>query len=360
MTPPPDLPDGSPESGARRRFMQTALGAAAAIAAIPAVSTVASAHFPSELAVDIEPGSAQNRVDPNEDSHITVAVLYTEFENGDGERVVFDPTERAVRYRFGAQSHLERGSGVHPVDDGEVRDVDGDGNDDLVLRFPLDGAGFTTDGGMGTLFWERDNSGKHGLAGSDTLTLTDETYASDIDVLNYALSLEHLEYAFYRDALASSDGAFDEWDVEGSAVGRYFGRPTLRFSVYQHLEDIRDQEKDHVDMLSRTINDLGGIPLDATEYHFGDAYESVANFVSVAARLENIGVSAYAGAAPLLSNPDLLPPALSIHSVEARHASYLDHLNLDRAVPNAFDPARSIETVTGLTKQFTDQESEHE
>ena len=225
---------------------------------------------------------------------------------------MFDPTERAVRYRFGAQSLLERGSGVRPVNDGAVRDVDGDGNDDLVLRFPLDGTGFTTDGGTGILFWERDDSGEHGLAGSDTLTLTDEAYASDIDVLNYALSLEHLEYAFYRDAVALSDGAFNEWDVEGSSVGRYFDRSTLRFSVCQHLEDICDQEKAHAETLARTIDDLGGILLDATEYHFGDAYESVENLVSVAARLENIGVSAYAGAAPLLSNPDLLPPVLSI------------------------------------------------
>lgn len=339
--------------------MKTALGAAAAAAAVPALSTVASAHFPAELAVDVEPGSATNRVDPGEDAHVTVAVLYTEFEDGDGQRVVFDPTERAVRYRFGAESLLGRGSGVRPVDDGEVRDVNGDGDEDLVLRFPLDGAGFTTHEGPGTLYWERDDSGGHGYAGSDALSLADESYASDIDVLNYALSLEHLEHAFYRGALASSDGVFDEWDVESAGVGRYFDRPTLRYSTYQHLEDVRDQEAAHVETLSETIEDLGGLPVAEAEYHFGDAYDSVENLVSVAARLENVGVSAYAGAAPLLSNPDLVPPALSIHSVEARHAAYLDLLNLDRAVPNAFDPARSMEAVNGITEGFAGHESGH-
>ena len=64
--------------------MQTALGTATAVAAIPAVSTVASAHFPTELAIDVEPESTQNRIDPNEDSYITVAVLYTEFKTTTG------------------------------------------------------------------------------------------------------------------------------------------------------------------------------------------------------------------------------------------------------------------------------------
>lgn len=263
--------------------MKTALGTAAAVTAIPAITTVASAHFPAELAIDIEPESTQNRIDPSEESHVTVAVLYTEFEDGDGEQVVFDPTEHAARYRFGAEPLLQRGSGVRPVGDGDIRDVDGDGNDDLVLQFPLDGTGLTTNGGTGTLFLERDDSGEHGYAGSDTLTLTDESYASDIDVLNYVLSVENLEHALYRDALASSNGAFSESDVENSTVGRYFDRPTLRFSTYQHLADIRDQQHAHIEVLTETIEELGGLPVSEAEYHFGDAYESAENLVSVAA-----------------------------------------------------------------------------
>lgn len=334
--------------------MKAAIGTAATAAAIPAVSTTAAAHFPEEFAIDIAPEHEGNRVEPDENGRVSVAVRYTEFTDANGETVVFDPTDRAVRYRFGTHEILGNGGGVRPVDDGAVSDVDGDGNDDLVLEFPLDGAGFTGDESTGTLFWEKDDSGKHGYAGTDDIALPDDMAISDIDVLNYALTLEHLEYAFYRDGLASSGGTFSEHDVERSAVARYFDRPTLRFSMYQQLEDIRDHEKAHVEKLTQTITDLGGNPVEETDYEFD--YDTFEEFVAIAARLEDVGVSAYAGAAPLLSDPDLVPPALSIHSVEARHASFLDTLNLRRAAPDAFDSARSMEQVLPIAKEFVASE----
>ncbi|WP_049997988.1 ferritin-like domain-containing protein [Halococcus sediminicola] len=169
---------------------------------------------------------------------------------------------------------------------------------------------------------------------------------SDVDVLNYALALEHLEAAFYNDFLANHS----ESDVEGSVVARYFARPTLRYSVYQQIEDVRDHEEAHVDALTETIEDLGGTPVEAAEYEF--PYETIEEFVALADRLEAVGVSAYAGAAPLLSNPDLIPPALSIHSVEANHATYFRLLDLQRPAPNAFNPARTMDEVLGIANQF--------
>lgn len=174
---------------------------------------------------------------------------------------------------------------------------------------------------------------------------------SDIDILNYALTLEHLEAAYYDEFLDN----YSESEVENSEVAQYFARPTLQYSVYQQIQDVHEHEHAHVDALTETIKKLGGTPVEKAEYEF--PYSSIEEFVAVADRLESVGVSAYAGAAPLLSNPDLIPPALSIHSVEANHATYFQLLNLQRPAPNAFNPARSMDQVLPIAKQFIVGES---
>jgi rubrerythrin len=75
--------------------------------------------------------------------------------------------------------------------------------------------------------------------------------------------------------------------------------------------------------------------------------------VKVGVTLENTGVSAYAGAAPLIQNTEVAKAALAIHSVEARHAAYLGVLDQRLPYPNgAFDPARTMEEVVSIASQF--------
>ena len=181
-------------------------------------------------------------------------------------------------------------------------------------------------------------------AGAGTASALHE--ASDVDILNYALTLEHLEAAFYNEFLDNHT----ESEVENSELGKYFARPTLRYSTYQQIQDTRDHEEAHVDALTQTISDLGGTPVEAAEYEF--PYDSMRSFAQVAYDLESTGVAAYAGAAPYIDNADIIPAALSIHSVEARHASYFAVLSLRRSAPNAFDPAKSSDQVLPIAKQF--------
>ena len=169
---------------------------------------------------------------------------------------------------------------------------------------------------------------------------------SDIEILNYALGLEHLEYAFYDDFLDSHS----EDEVENSAVAKYFARPTLRYSTYQQIQDVRDHEEAHVEALSRTIEDLGGTPIEPADYEF--PYETIEEFVAIADRLEAVGVSAYAGAAPYIDNDEVLKAALSIHSVEAEHQTYFQLLHLQRPSPDAFNAARSTDAVLPIARQF--------
>lgn len=166
----------------------------------------------------------------------------------------------------------------------------------------------------------------------------DEEEVSDVDVLNFALTLEHLEYAYYRDALER----FCWRDYQESDSLNGFG-DRVYSDIEPNLKDIRDHEETHVETLTSVIKDLGGDPVEEACYEFG--LDDVDGFLAVAAVLENTGVSAYAGAAPSIENPDLIPPALSIHSVEARHASYLNMLNGNDPFPDAFDEAKTMDEV---------------
>jgi hypothetical protein len=135
-------------------------------------------------------------------------------------------------------------------------------------------------------------------------------------VLNFALGLEYLEYYFYQTGL----------DSAGLLTGQ------ARNSV----TTIRDDERKHVDFLrsvlgSAAIADPGAGAYDFTGAKggaraalFPTVFTNQGTFLAVAQALEDTGVRAYKGGAPLLiSNNTVLEAALNIHSVEARHASHI-------------------------------------
>jgi rubrerythrin len=159
---------------------------------------------------------------------------------------------------------------------------------------------------------------------------------SGLDVLNYALTLEHLEYAFYRDGI----GLFT------------FGNDSRGASIDTNLAAIRDHEGEHVATLTQVITDLGGEPVAEATYNFGDAYADPAAFLATAMALENTGVSAYDGAGQFIDDPDLLTAAGSIVAVEARHASYLNLLNGEIPFPAPFETPLTMDEVLEIAGPF--------
>ena len=159
---------------------------------------------------------------------------------------------------------------------------------------------------------------------------------SDIDVLNYALTLEHLEYAFYRDGI----GLFA------------FGTDSRGQAIDTNLAAIRDHEGAHVETLTSVITDLGGEPVAEATYDFGDAYSDPMAFLATAAALENTGVSAYDGAGQFITDPELLTAAGSIVAVEARHASYLNLLTGEIPFPAAFESPLTMDEVLEIAGPF--------
>jgi rubrerythrin len=159
---------------------------------------------------------------------------------------------------------------------------------------------------------------------------------SDLDVLNYALTLEHLEYSFYRDGI----GLFS------------FGEDSRGQSIDTNFAAIRDHEGAHVETLTSVITSLGGEPVAEATYDFGDAYTDPMAFLATAAALENTGVSAYDGAAQFITDPDLLTAAGSIVAVEARHASYLNLLTGEIPFPAAFESPLTMDEVLEIAGPF--------
>ena len=168
---------------------------------------------------------------------------------------------------------------------------------------------------------------------------------TDIDILNYALTLENLEAAFYTQGLkqySSTDfmnAAFMSGFADGSGS-----------DVYAYLTIIKDHENQHVRTLTSVIKSLGGTPVSPCMYDFG--YTNVDQFIAVAQALENTGVMAYDGAIALLKNPALVTASATIATIEARHAAYLNVLNGQLPSPDAFDTAKSMQAILAIAGTF--------
>ncbi|KAG0321472.1 hypothetical protein BGZ99_003905 [Dissophora globulifera] len=162
------------------------------------------------------------------------------------------------------------------------------------------------------------------------------TAPSTIDVLNYALTLEHLEAAFYNIAFTK----FSTADFTAAGVDS---------TVLDRLEHIREHENVHVSTLTSVIESLNGNPVPPCTYDF--PLNNVTQFLAIAQALENTGVSAYTGAIAGLQG-DYLTAAATIATVEARHASYLNELWDQLGFPYAFDTPLSPPQVVTIATSF--------
>jgi hypothetical protein len=162
---------------------------------------------------------------------------------------------------------------------------------------------------------------------------------TDLEMLNYALTLEHLEATFYAKGL--EDFCDEEFANPDLICGELC--PELRQITSKHVQVVGEYEAAHVDTLTKTIKKLGGDPVGATEYDFG--YNTPSEFLELAMTLENTGVPTYAGVTPSIQEDAYLSAALSIHSLEARYAAMFNVINGKSPFPNAFDQPKSMEAV---------------
>ncbi len=172
----------------------------------------------------------------------------------------------------------------------------------------------------------------------------DDSNQSDLEILNYALTLEFLEADFYDKVIAS--GLVK--DPKVVTIAKKFG----------------STEQTHVEALTATIKKLGGTPVSAPATKFEPTLDKgLKAVIETAATVENLGAAAYLGQAGNIKSKEVLASALAIHTVEARHAAALNTLagrgfgdgkgGLKGALPDgAFAKPMDMKAVMAAIKPF--------
>jgi hypothetical protein len=153
---------------------------------------------------------------------------------------------------------------------------------------------------------------------------------SDIDILNYALTLEYLESDFY--AMGLQAGLLSDRELE-------------------LVTPIGDHEKQHVTAVTGAVNSFGGTPATKPKITYpAGTFDTRDKFLATASMFEELGVTAYHGQVPLIKDPDVLASAASIAGVESRHAAIIATLIAGNPFPNAIEKnAPMADVVAAIT-----------
>jgi hypothetical protein len=147
------------------------------------------------------------------------------------------------------------------------------------------------------------------------------TPKGDVAILNFALTLEYLESAFYASAMKHAG---------------------LKGEMERFARTVHQHEAAHVAALKKA---LGSAAVKRPTFDFGSAVTSQGAFAATAVTLEDTGVQAYQGQAPFIKSNAVFKAAISIHPVEARHAAWIRNLSGQPPAPAAFNPALTKDQV---------------
>ncbi len=154
------------------------------------------------------------------------------------------------------------------------------------------------------------------------------TPASDVAILNFALTLEYLEAAFYAEAKANA--------------GIFVGDTRNFVSVVARHEAV------HVAFLKKA---LGSAAVKKPTFNFKGTTQNQAKFQATAQVLEDTGVTAYLGQVTNIKTPAILKAAGTIVTVEARHAAWMRHIRKVAPAPLVFDtPKTKAQILTAVGK----------
>jgi len=150
--------------------------------------------------------------------------------------------------------------------------------------------------------------------------------ASDVAILNYALTLEYLEAAFYAEAVS---------------MGKFAG------NVGTFAQIVSAHENAHVTFLKGA---LGSAAVKKPTFDFKGTTTDEAKFKATAQVLEDTGVAAYLGQVGNIKSKKILSAAGSILPIEARHAGWIRDINGVSGAPSPFEGAKTKGQVLAAVK----------
>ncbi len=154
----------------------------------------------------------------------------------------------------------------------------------------------------------------------------------DLGILNYALTLEYLEFNFY--AMGLSKGLLKGRDLE-------------------LVTPIRGHEQAHVQAVMAAVTALKGTPVSKPTLKFPPkTFSSADNFLATATIFEETGVSAYQGQVTHIKSPAVLKAAATIAGVESRHAAILAHLTHGNPFPSPVEKNAPMSSVLAKVKPY--------
>lgn len=156
----------------------------------------------------------------------------------------------------------------------------------------------------------------------------------DLAILNYALTLEYLEAAFYAEAHTSG---------------------ALKGDVATFAKVVGKQEATHVATITSVIKKLGGTPVAKPTFDFKGTTGATKSFLTTSLALETTGVSAYLGQGAKVQSNAVLADAVAILAVEARHQAWVSdligHGTSPSPSPSAFSHPRTMAQVLAIVKK---------
>jgi len=152
------------------------------------------------------------------------------------------------------------------------------------------------------------------------------TAKSDVAILNFALTLEYLEAAFYREAVRS---------------GKFTGK------LGQFAKVVSAHENAHVAFLKKA---LGAAAVKSPKFDFKGTNTNQAKFKATAQVLEDTGVAAYLGQAGNIKSKAILAAAASVLAIEARHAGWIRDINNVSGAPVAFEKSKTKAQILAAVK----------
>ncbi len=145
-------------------------------------------------------------------------------------------------------------------------------------------------------------------------------FKSDLDVLNFALTLEQLEATLYNLLVGDLQTLGTGLTPTGSTG--LIKNPTY----YKYVSVFRDHENMHVTALTQAIQQAGGTPVQAKAHYNFPAVSDEMGAMHAIALVYEVGTSAYQGAAGFIQSKAYLTTAAAIFGVEAEHTGSMHEL----------------------------------